>query len=89
MNEGGMCPGCVSGFTHDGTPKGTTGTIANLPTYIAKPTSTPAKPGIIVLITDVFGWEFVNCRILADKYAEMSGRTVYVPDFMSGKTDSL
>jgi len=73
------------GAVHEGTPKGTVSTIAKLPTYIAKPTSKPGKPGVIVIIPDVFGWEFGNNRILADEYAERSGRTVYLPDFMFGR----
>ena len=84
MTEGGVCIHCVTGSLHEGTPKGTTGNIAKLPTYIAKPTTAPAKSGIIVIITDVFGWELVNSRLLADEYAEKSGRTVYVPDFLGG-----
>ena len=61
------------------------GTIANLPTYIAKPpASGKSKPGIIVIISDLFGWKLINPRLLADEYAEKSGRVVYVPDFMFG-----
>lgn len=84
MIEGAVCPGCVTGFLHDGEPKGTEGTIAKLPTYIAKPTNTPSKPGFIVVVPDAFGWRFVNNRLIADEYAEKTGRTVYLPDFMSG-----
>lgn len=89
MTEGGVCAGCVTGFIHDGTPKGTTTTIAKLPTYIAKPTTTRGRPGVIVIITDVFGWNFVNSRLLADEYAERSGRTIYVPDFLNGNYPSI
>jgi len=84
MTEGGVCPACVTGSLHEGTPKGTIGKIANLPTYIAKPVNTRGKPGVIVIIPDVFGWGFINNRLLADEYAEKSGRTIYLPDFMNG-----
>ena len=89
MTEGGVCTECVSGFLHEGTPKGEVGTIAKLPTYIANPVNTPHKPGVIVIITDIFGWEFLNSRLLADEYAEKSGRTVYVPDFMGGSPPKI
>ena len=59
-------------------------TIARLPTYIARPVNTRGKPGVIVIITDAFGWDFINNRLLADEYAETSGRMIYVPDFMFG-----
>jgi len=85
MTEGGVGICCITGALHEGTPKGSTDTVAGLPTYIAKPSSsTPAKDGIIVIITDVFGWDFINNRLIADEYADKSGRTVYVPDFLNG-----
>ncbi|KAG7106667.1 Ras-related protein rac-2 like [Verticillium longisporum] len=43
----------------------------------------PAK-GIIVVIPDVFGWEFPNARLIADRYADKGGYKVYLPDFMDG-----
>lgn len=85
MTEGGVGICCITGALHEGTPKGSTDTVAGLPTYVAKPSSsTPAKEGIIVIITDVFGWDFINNRLIADEYAEKSGRTVYLPDLMGG-----
>jgi dienelactone hydrolase len=84
ITEGAVCPGCVTGFIHEGTPKGTVGTIANLQTYIAKPSTSAENTAIIVIIPDVFGWAFVNNRLLADEYAQNSGKTVYLPDFMFG-----
>jgi dienelactone hydrolase len=85
MTEGGVCPACVSGAVHDGSPKGKVDKVAGLDAYIAEPDSpTSKKPGIIVIIPDIFGWELINSRLLADDYAEKSGRTVYLPDFMFG-----
>ena len=84
MTEGGVCGDCLTGSLHQGTPKGTISTIARLPTYIARPVNTRGKPGVIVIITDAFGWDFINNRLLADEYAETSGRMIYVPDFMFG-----
>lgn len=84
MVDTGVCPDCITGAIHEGVPKGSVSTIAKLPTYIAKPTSMPGKPGVIVIAPDVFGWNFANNRLLADEYAERSGHTVYLPDFMFG-----
>jgi dienelactone hydrolase len=88
ITEGAIRPGCVIGFIHDGTLKGTVGTTANLPTYIAKPSTSEEKAAVIVIIPDIFGWDFVNNRLLADEYAEKSGKTVYLPDFMNGNFPS-
>jgi len=85
MTEGGVGICCITGSLHEGTPKGTEGTVGGLPTYIAKPpSSATTKEGIIVIIPDIFGWKFGNNQLLADEYAERSGRTVYLPDFMNG-----
>jgi dienelactone hydrolase len=87
MTEGGVGFCCVTGTVHEGSYKGTVGAVAGLPTYIAKPSSsTTTKEGIIVIVPDVFGWDFINNRLLADEYAERSGRVVYLPDFMFGNT---
>jgi dienelactone hydrolase len=89
MVEGGACPSCIGGFAHDGQPQGTIETVAKLQTYIAKPTSAPAKPGIILIIPDAFGLPLINNKLLADDYAERTGRTVYLPDFMFGVSPTL
>ncbi|RMZ77712.1 hypothetical protein DV738_g4239, partial [Chaetothyriales sp. CBS 135597] len=68
------CPDCFSGFERtDAKPAGTETTVFGVPTY-----------GIIVIIADLFGWQFVNNRLLADTYAA-AGYRVYVPDFMAGR----
>jgi dienelactone hydrolase len=89
MTETGVGIGCITGALHDGEPKGTVETVAGLPTYVVKPTSGTSKSGIIVIITDIFGWDFPNSRLLADEYAERSGRVVYVPDLMNGTDASF
>ncbi|OJI81262.1 hypothetical protein ASPTUDRAFT_812542 [Aspergillus tubingensis CBS 134.48] len=80
------CPDCFSGHVHeDTTPRGTVTTLHGLNAYVTEPTSTesPIK-GIIIIIPDAFGWEFVNNRILADHYADKGGYKVYLPEFMNG-----
>ncbi len=37
------------------------------------------------MISDAFGWSFVNNRILADKYAKNGHFRVFLPDFMDGE----
>ena len=43
-----------------------------------------AARGIVVIVPDLFGWKLNNSRVLADRYAERAGYTVYLPDFMDG-----
>jgi dienelactone hydrolase len=77
------CPDCFSGSVHDGKPKGEVTMAYGLDTYVVEPSKKPVR-GIVVIIPDAFGWEFVNQRILADHYAEKGSFKVYVPDFMNG-----
>ncbi|PWW78253.1 hypothetical protein C7212DRAFT_200449 [Tuber magnatum] len=44
---------------------------------------------IIVIIPDVFGWQFLNTRLIADDIGDKTGATVYVPDFMNGDSFPL
>jgi len=78
------CPDCFKGHVHQGTPGGNVTTIHGLQTYVATPREGVTPKGIIVMIPDAFGWEFINNRILSDNYAEKGGFIVYLPDFMNG-----
>ncbi|KAL4973963.1 Alpha/Beta hydrolase protein [Aspergillus desertorum] len=80
------CPDCFTGTVHTGTPKGHVTNLHGLRTYVAEPVGVPDDEinGIVVFIPDAFGWEFVNNRLLADKYAQSGKFRVYLPDFMKG-----
>jgi hypothetical protein len=72
---------CVRGFQWDGEP---TGQVINFPTstgqaYVAGSNNDRA----VLLIADLFGWKFVNNRLLADHFAQEANATVYVPDLYS------
>ncbi|CAF1040979.1 unnamed protein product [Didymodactylos carnosus] len=57
--------------------------MVGLPVYIATNNTTTSTDKIIVVMTDVFGWELKNIRLLADEYAS-NGFYVLVPDFFKG-----
>ncbi|KAL4744024.1 dienelactone hydrolase [Aspergillus similis] len=80
------CPDCFTGTVHAGTPSGRITNLHGLQTYVAEPAGVPDDEikGILIIIPDAFGWEFVNNRLLADKYAESGKFRVYLPDFMKG-----
>jgi len=78
------CPDCFTGHTHPQNTTGTIATIHGLPTYVAMPEEGVTPKGIVVMITDAFGWDFVNNRVLCDIYAKKGGFIVYCPDFMMG-----
>lgn len=78
------CTECASGYLHEGTPVGHVETLHGLPTYVSEPPSKDSSKGIVVIISDAFGWDLNNSRILADAYAKRANVTVYLPDFMNG-----
>ncbi|RSL91421.1 hypothetical protein CEP52_014275 [Fusarium oligoseptatum] len=82
------CPDCFKGSIHDGEPRGRTIKLHDLDTYVVEPSEGKEVKGIVVVIPDAFGWEFVNCRLLADNYADKSNYKVYLPDFMIGECHS-
>lgn len=79
------CPACFTGAVHhDEKPKGRETKIHGRDTYVAEPPQGVAPKGVIVIVPDAFGWQFVNNKILADNYASKGGYLVYLPDFMDG-----
>jgi len=81
----GMGKCCLSGKLQSGTPKGRVETIGGLQSYVAEPPS-KSSAKTVIFITDIFGFNFPNVRLLADNYAA-AGFTVYIPDLHQG--DSL
>jgi dienelactone hydrolase len=77
------CPACFQGGVSTSHPTGKETTVHGLATYVAEPEENATPKGIIVFITDAFGWDFVNNRVLWDHYAK-GGFLVYCPDFMNG-----
>ncbi|KAK0631478.1 Alpha/Beta hydrolase protein [Immersiella caudata] len=79
------CADCFTGTLRgDLTPSGHETTIHSLPTYIASPPDGITPLGIVVILSDAFGYQLLNTRVLADAYARRVPCTVYVPDFMAG-----
>jgi hypothetical protein len=67
---------CLQGFEWDGTPNGKESTLANNKAYV-----TGSNPDVaIMVIADLFGWTFINERLLSDHYAKEADATVFMPD---------
>lgn len=78
------CSECFKGSIHDGIPQGKEINLHGLPTYIAEPPSGTEIKGIIVIVSDAFGWTLPNTRVLADAMAKEGPFIVYLPEFMNG-----
>jgi len=80
------CPQCFSGHVHDDiAPTGREDVVHGRKTYVTEPGDGISPKGIIIIVPDAFGWQFVNNRILADHYASKGKYLVYLPDFMDGR----
>ncbi|KAG5647161.1 hypothetical protein DXG03_001116 [Asterophora parasitica] len=78
-----LCKDCVSGVTHDGTPSGTWVEIGGVNSYVATPTVDYRKDKVVLFLTDVFGAQLPNARLLADDFARNGFRTI-IPDYLNG-----
>lgn len=86
------CPDCFRGsvHSHSGEAKGTTETLHGATCYIAPPLSTStATSATIIYITDAFGLNLINTKLLADRFAAETGFRVLVPDVIPGGGASL
>lgn len=83
MADQGICEDCVTGFLKSGKTTGEIKEVGGVSAYFAPSTSHTSNKAIIV-ISDIFGWEFVNARLYADELAKQTGFLVVLPDMMKG-----
>ncbi|KAM0236614.1 hypothetical protein ACHAP5_009300 [Fusarium lateritium] len=79
------CADCYTGHDHSGPVYGRETTLHSHDVYVAEPqTKEVFTKGLIVVMSDAFGWNTTNLRGVADRYAERTGYRVYLHDFMYG-----
>jgi dienelactone hydrolase len=80
------CPDCFRGGLHDhlGEAKGTIETLHGSKCYVASPASTSTSTSVIIYITDSFGLNIINGKLLADRLAEDTSCKVLMPDVIPG-----
>ncbi|KAL5592833.1 hypothetical protein FOBRF1_013141 [Fusarium oxysporum] len=79
------CADCYRGHDHPGPVHGRETKLHGHDVYVAEPqTKEVSTKGLIVVLSDAFGWNTTNLRGVADRYAERTGCRVYLPDFMHG-----
>ena len=71
---------CVSGFIHEGEPKGTYIEIADVKAYKTQPGK--RDDAIVVILPDIFGIYLPNTLLIADQFASKTGFTTYIPDIL-------
>jgi dienelactone hydrolase len=80
------CSDCVRGAVHTdaGEPKGTTKILHGKTCYVASSPPSSSATSTIIYITDSFGLNLINTKLLADRFAAETGFTVLVPDVIPG-----
>lgn len=70
---------------HEGTPQGSFSQLHGLRTYITYPPSDNGKNKIdtIILMTDIYGPDYINTQLVADEWAK-AGFKVVIPDLFVG-----
>ncbi|KAL1744446.1 dienelactone hydrolase [Schizophyllum fasciatum] len=73
------CPNCIRGVVLQGDPKGIM--RGDLDAYLASP-KLPTVPSTraIVLLTDIFGLNLVNSKLMADRFSQELACDVWVPN---------
>ncbi|EJT73782.1 hypothetical protein GGTG_07638 [Gaeumannomyces tritici R3-111a-1] len=66
------------------TPRGSVTRLHGLDAYVTEPADGRPIRGVVVIVSDAYGWEFPNSRLLADRYADKGGYRVLLPDFFDG-----
>lgn len=79
-----FCSDCLKGSLDEGTPRGKDSTIAGVPCYFTQPPAAAANGCAVILATDVFGYQLINARLIADAYAD-AGYICVVPDYFQGE----
>ncbi|KAI0825767.1 alpha/beta-hydrolase [Irpex lacteus] len=77
------CDDCFKGVRHEGEPQGEIIKIGGVESYVATPKGDYAKNKVILFLTDIFGMQLVNSKLLADTFAENGFKTV-IPDILNG-----
>jgi dienelactone hydrolase len=78
-----FCKNCISGVRYEGTSEGTYEEINGIKTYVATPKVDYPKDKAVIYLTDVFGIDLPNNRLLADDFAR-NGFKVYAPELFEG-----
>jgi hypothetical protein len=83
-----LCKNCVSGYVLPGEPKGTIKDGAYVYSYEPDSQHQDGTPNLtktaIILVTDIFGLDLKNSKILADSMGERLHCDVLVPDLFDG-----
>eukprot|EP00197_Chlamydomonas_leiostraca_P002407 CAMPEP_0202859258 /NCGR_PEP_ID=MMETSP1391-20130828/1452_1 /ASSEMBLY_ACC=CAM_ASM_000867 /TAXON_ID=1034604 /ORGANISM="Chlamydomonas leiostraca, Strain SAG 11-49" /LENGTH=404 /DNA_ID=CAMNT_0049538279 /DNA_START=42 /DNA_END=1256 /DNA_ORIENTATION=+ len=77
----GMRPCCMMGHVSDGVARGSFQSIGGVDCYVSKPKA--SNGAAIVIAPDIFGAQFINTQLIADRMAD-AGFTAVIVDYFDG-----
>lgn len=77
------CPNCAEGFVLPGEPTGSIQPEYQGAYHAQAPTGESKRA--VLLLTDGFGLDLKNCKILADRISSRLGCDVWAPDYFKGE----
>jgi dienelactone hydrolase len=79
------CPDCFKGSVHaHAQQKGADVQLHGKNCYVASPPSDSTSSSVIIYLTDSFGLNLINAKLLADRFAAETGCKVLIPDVIPG-----
>ncbi|KIJ57133.1 hypothetical protein M422DRAFT_23237 [Sphaerobolus stellatus SS14] len=82
-SEPSLCPDCVKGVRHEGTPTGKIEKIAGVDVYVTIPSGEFEKTKALLYLPDALGVSLWNAQLFADDFA-LNGLQTYVIDLFNG-----
>lgn len=79
-NPPGKC--CTVVNLHEGTPVGEFKALHGVDTYVTGQENPSSR--VVVIVTDIFGYNLPNTMLNADKFAKHGNYQVYIPDILMG-----
>ncbi|KAI5982710.1 dienelactone hydrolase [Pisolithus marmoratus] len=78
-----LCPECIKGVRHEGTPEGNIEFIGGVRCYVGTPSGEYNKEKAVLFLPDVFGIDLINAQLLVDDFARNGFKTIAI-DYLNG-----
>ncbi|KAI6139814.1 Alpha/Beta hydrolase protein [Pisolithus tinctorius] len=78
-----LCPDCIKGIRHEGTPEGKIEEIGGVRCYVGTPSGEYNGEKAVLFLPDVFGIDFINAQLLVDDFARNGFKTIAI-DYLNG-----
>ncbi|KAI6012506.1 dienelactone hydrolase [Pisolithus orientalis] len=78
-----LCPDCIKGVRHGGTPEGEIEFIGGVRRYVSTPSGEYNKEKAVLFLPSIFGIDLINAQLLVDDFARNGFKTIAI-DYLNG-----